>query len=444
MAALDRWEKELLDVEGHNIFEQKSTRAAHYLLFTILCFLTIAIIWASNAMVDEVTRGEGKIIPSIKNQIVQHLEGGILVESFVKEGQYVKKGEVLMRVESVIAEMALEERQKQRLALIAAKTRLTAESEGKKSLEFPSELLKAKNSSLVTSVEQDLFNQRLDGLNKEINILVESVRQKQTEYSENLARKEQLKKQLEIAKRERSITLPLVQQNLAPKLDMIKIEEKINDVESRIEGIDLSLPRTESTISEAKQRIESRRSQFKSEALKELSAITGQLERLENEIAGKAEVNRRSELVSPINGTINKVMASTIGGVIKGGQDIIEIVPIEENLIVEAKVQTKDRAYINIGNKAVVKLTAYDFAVHGGVNADVIDISADTFKDGEGPNSLPYYRVRLRTEKNNIGPNKPIVQGMQAQVDIKTGRRSVLNYFLKPVLRARNQALSER
>ncbi len=444
MANLDRWEKELLDIEGHNIFEQRATRSAHFLLFTILAFITVALVWSANASIDEVTRGEGKIIPSLKNQLVQHLEGGILVESLVKEGQNVKRGELLMRVESVTAEMALEERHKQRLAYIAQKTRLTAESEGKNTLEFPTELTKSKNSTLVMSVEQDLFNQRRDGLIREIRQLDETVRQKQIEYNETVARREQLKKTYEIAKREKAITEPLVKQNLAPRLDMIRIDEKITDLESRLEGLELSLPRLESTISEAKQKIETRKSQFRSDALRELSTVTGQLERLEDEIAGKTEINRRTEVFAPINGVVQKVHVSTIGGVVKGGQDLVEIVPIEEQLIVEAKVQTKDRAYINMGNKATIKLTAYDFSVHGGLNAEVIDISADTFKDGEGAQQLPYYRVRLKTDKNNLGANKPIVAGMQAQVDIKTGRRTVLQYFLKPLLKTRNQALSER
>ena len=440
MNDLDSWEKKHLDLEGRNMFERKAYKVSHYVLFTIFAILGTFIAWASWAELDQVTRGTGRIIPSSKTQIIQHFEGGIISDVLVKEGENVLPNQVLMRVVNVSAESELEDIIEKQLTLMAKRDRLKSEIEGSNEIIFDPDVLKKAPGQAKS--EMALFVARKEKVKQENQVLQEQIKQKKQELVELSSRRKQLDKSFAIAKEEYDIIQPLVAQNLSPKLELIRIEEKMQDFESRLEALKLSVPRTITAIDEAESKLKGALASISSEANAELNDVEAQISTFSKEIEAKREQAFRTEIRSPVKGIINKIYKTTIGGVLRGGEDAIEIIPSEDTLLVQAKIKPKDRAALWIGLPAVVKVSAYNFVVHGGLKAKVINISPDTFTDEASGEA--YYRVRLRTDKNTLGPDKPITPGMTADVAILSGKVTILEYFLKPLLRAREVALTER
>jgi adhesin transport system membrane fusion protein len=234
---------------------------------------------------------------------------------------------------------------------------------------------------------------------------------------------------------------PLVQQGVTPRLDLIRVQQQMQDLRMEAEATKLSVPRTEVALRESRRRVDEKITAFRAEAQQELNRKKAEVNAVGPTLTAEADKVTRTEVRSPVKGTVNKVLISTIGGVIQPGQDLMEIVPLDDKLIVEAKIRPSDRAALRPGLQAVVKVTAYDFSIHGGLPATLFDISADTIVDEQGES---FYRIRLRTDQNNLGPDKPIIPGMTATVDILTGQKTVLDYLMKPILKARQNALRER
>jgi adhesin transport system membrane fusion protein len=432
-------------IDPSEIDRRVTRRFAHILLGLIFVIVASFLVWADQAVLDEVTRGEGRVIPSSQVQVIQNLEGGILAEILTSEGQIVDKGQVLMRIDNTVAESRLRELKQRYYAGLATVARLEAEIAGVQDpaqIKFPEELL--QSAPEVAQSEVSLFTVRQQQLQSQLAILQDQLEQRQQELAELKGKADNLRNSYALANKELDITRPLAMQGVVAQTDLLRLERQVNDLKSDITAADLARPRAVSAVEEAKKRLSERQVTFKTDASQDLTKAKLELAATTEEMSANQDRVTRTEVRSPVHGTIKEIKIRTIGGVIQPGQDLIEVVPIEDTLLVEAQVRPSDIAFIRPKQAAVVKITAYDFSTYGGLDAVVEDISADTIQNEKGEH---FFRVRLRTDKNYLGTAEkplPIIPGMTASVDILTGHKTVLEYLLAPVMRARDTALRER
>jgi adhesin transport system membrane fusion protein len=411
------------------------------LLFSITLFFVAAITWAWWAEIDEVTRGQGTVIPSSQVQVIQNLEGGILKKILVREGEMVEAGQILLRIDDTGFAASLGEQSAARYSLMGQMARLTAESEGS-ALEFPPELMAEARQLAVN--ERSLFNARRADLKSQLGILRKQVDQRRQELIELRGRLKQNRSSLVLLEEELQMTEPLVRNGVVPKINLLRLRREVNDLEGLIKGTILALPGAKSAVQEATRRIEERYLSSRSEALRELNAIKAEFAQVEQSILAARDRVLRTDLRSPVRGIVKQLNISTIGGVVAPGMNLMEIVPLDDTLLVEARILPADVAFLKPGQVATVKLTAYDFSIYGGLTARLERISADTIVDERGES---YYQIIVRTDKSELvhqGKILPIIPGMVASIDILTGRKTILDYLLKPILKARNRALTER
>ena len=416
-------------------------RSAHLLLLVIAAFFLVAFAWASHASLDEVTRAEGRVIPSSHIQVVQNLEGGIVEDILVREGEIVERGQVLLRINDVRAASELRETRKRYLALRGAQARLQAEVGGT-AIELPAEVL--DRAPEVAASEQALFEARQRALETELEILKSQAAQREQELAELEHSITQLERSARLASEELAITEPLAATRVVSRVNLLRLQREVSDLEGELEAARLAIPRVRMAEREAGRRIEERRLSFRAEAQRELNAVQSEAAALEETLAAEADRVERTEVRSPVRGTINHLLVNTTGGVVQPGEDLVEIVPLEDTLLVEARVRPADIAFLSPGLPAVVKVTAYDYAIYGGLKGELEGISADTITDKRDES---FYRIRVRTDDNALqkaGESLPIIPGMTVQVDILTGEKTVLDYLLKPILRVRDRALRER
>jgi adhesin transport system membrane fusion protein len=416
-------------------------RFAHILLFAIILFFVLFIAWASFATLDEVTRGEGRVIPSSQIQVVQNLEGGIVADILVREAQIVDAGDTLLRIDNVKAASDLRGARQRYLSLLGAIARLQAEIE-ERGIDFPPEVM--SEARRVAIDETALFNARQAALQSELEILRNQANQRDQEVAELETRLTQLKRSVDLAADELEITEPLAAKRVVSKVDLLRLKRQVNDLHGELESTRLSLPRLRLAQREAHRRIEERYLNFQAEVQRELTTVQTEAAALAEVIAADSDRVNRTDVRSPVRGTIKRLLINTIGGVIKPGQDLVEIVPLEDTLLVEAQIRPADIAFLRPDQPAVVKVTAYDYAVYGGLEAEVESISADSITDDRGDH---FFRVRVRTESGSLdksGEGLPIIPGMTTQVDILTGRKTVMDYLMKPILRIRDEAFRER
>lgn len=412
------------------------------LLFGVFAFFVAAYMWADNAILDEVTRGDGKVIPSSQVQVIQNLEGGILKELMVREGEVVEQGQILLRIDDTGFAARFGEIEANYLNLLGKIARLKAESEGK-GIEFPAELLAEGKDISVR--EQNLFNARQAELQSQVSILRQQAQQRRQEIAEINGRLKQLRASIELVNEELAITEPLAEKGIVPKVQLLQLKREINDMQGQISASELALPRAQGALKEANQRIQEKILNFRSLASQELSASRAEFGAVRQSILAAKDRVTRTDVRSPLKGEVKELKISTIGGVVRPGQDIIEIVPIEDTLLVEAKIRPSDIAFLRPGQKATVKISAYDFSIYGGLPAELERISADTIVDEQSGET--FYKIIVRTEENSLRRGEeiyPIKPGMIATVDTLTGEKSVLDYILKPILKTKNNALRER
>jgi adhesin transport system membrane fusion protein len=413
----------------------------HLLLGAVGAFFVLFFAWASWATLDEVTRGDGKVIPSSHVQVVQNLEGGIVADLLVREGQIVEAGEVLLRIENIKAAGEWRESRKRYLALLGALARLRAEVE-ETGLVIPPEVL--AEAPGVAENQRALFYARQEALQTELEILRSQAEQREQELAELQSQLAQLERSHVLAAEELGITERLANQRIVAKVELLRLQREVSDLVGGIETTRLAVPRVQSALGEAHRRVEEKVLRFRAEAQRELTAVQAEAAALLESINTSADRVRRTDVRSPVRGTIKQVLINTVGGVIQPGEDLVEIVPLEDTLLVEARVRPADIAFLHPGQRAKVKITAYDFAIYGGLDAVVEGISADTITDEEGES---FYRIRVRTHENTLergGEQLPIIPGMTTQVDILTGEKTVMDYLLKPILKAKERALRER
>lgn len=420
---------------------ESSPRTGHSLLILTALFFVCAIWWASQTELDEVTRGEGKVIPSSKIQIVQNLEGGILSEVLVSEGEIVEKGDVLVRIDDTRFSSSFMESKLKYWELQARVARLDAEARGEE-LVLPEKLVEERPQ--LASAERRLYETRQRELQSNIDVLEQQARQRRQELAENQAKLNKLRTSYELSNEELKMSEPLVSVGVISEVEILRLKRTVNDLRGEMETTRLAIPRIQSSLNEVRQKIEDVRVRFQSEAASQLSEVQAELGRTQTTITSAEDRVSRTLVRAPVKGKINRLMINTVGGVIQPGEDIVEIVPVDDSLLIEAHIRPSDIAFLRPGQNAMIKFTAYDFSIYGGLPATLERISADTITNEEDES---FYLIYLRTDKNYIDSSKgplEIIPGMTVTVDILTGKKTVLDYLLKPILKAKNEALRER
>ncbi len=419
----------------------QSPRGGRLILWMVVLFFALAIYWAANSEIEEVTRATGKVIPSRQVQVIQNLEGGILSEILVQVGDVVERGQLLLRIDETRFSAPYQESRVQTLALKARIARLEAEI-NQVPFAVPEEV--TREMPAIGEREQQLHASRQKELAASLQVLREQLRQRQQEVTELEARLRELTRTHDLLQKELQMTRPLMKEGAVSMVEVLRLERQLSQMQGEIESTRLAIPRARSRIVEAEQALEEKRLAFANKAKTELGEAYARLEELSATSVALMDRLQRTAVRSPVRGTVNRILVSTVGGVIKPGMDLIEIVPLEDTLLVEARIKPADIAFLHPDQKAMVKFTAYDFTVYGGLEARLEHISADSITDEKG-NS--FYLVRLRTDRNYLGPTDnplPIIPGMVVTVDILTGKKTILSYLLKPMLRAKMMALRER
>jgi adhesin transport system membrane fusion protein len=401
--------------------ELRTPRTSRMLLAATLALLVTFLTWAHFAILDEVKRGNARVIPAQQIQVVQSLEGGIIDQILVHEGTTVQRGQPLMRINDTKFASEFGEVRERRAAVAARVARLEAEVQGLSTLVFPEELVKVAPRAVQT--EKSVFETRANKLAQDIDVLT----QQEARLTENL----------KLLNREVELTRKLYAQKVVPEIEMIRLEGRASE--------------TRGQLAETKARIINVRASFRSQADEDLAKSKGDLAVLDENIKSAQDRVRRTELQAPVYGIVNKINLTTVGAVVQPAANLIEIVPLDDTLLVEGRIRPQDIAFIRPGQDAVVKITAYDSSVYGSLKGKVERISADTIVDEKASDrnerQETFYRVIVRTEKNHLGTSEhalPIIPGMVATVEVLTGEKSVLDYLIKPARLLRDEALRER
>ncbi|MFI3271756.1 MAG: HlyD family type I secretion periplasmic adaptor subunit [Pseudomonadota bacterium] len=445
---------------------RKPTRQARLLSFLVLCFFATMITWAYYAEIDEVTHAEGKVVASQRTQTIQNLEGGILQEVLVQEGDIVDIGTPLARLNNAMAQSSHRDIELKVLEQKAAIIRLSAELRDLQQCLAKPQKQKDKSTKAQTLHEELIFPEDLCSQapqiiaehaatyqanqvqrRSEFQMLESQYRQRLREIDEQRARQRNLRRRLSIAIEQRDIAYPLMKRRTFSRVDYLALEQEVVTLNGELSAIKAAIPRTMAAAKEAEQRMDLRAAEIKAALTIELNQHKRELASLVQSLHAGTDRLTRTELRSPVHGIIKLIYRHSAGSVIKPGESILDIVPLDDTLVIEARIRPSDVAFLHAGQKAMIKFSAYDFSIYGGLPASLEHISADTVEDNDSGRRETYYLIKLRTTRNSIdykGQSLPIMAGMVVTADILTGRKSVLDYLLKPILKAKQNALTER
>jgi membrane fusion protein, adhesin transport system len=414
-------------------------RQAHgTFLYTVGAGLAALIVWSAVTELDKVVRGSGRVIPTLQNQIVQHLEGGIVQEILIREGDAVQRGQILMRIQNSFAQSELQQVRVEMAARQVRLARLEAETRGHEMFAVPAEARAA--APQIVEREQALFRSRADSLRENLGILSDQIRQKELDLSEFRSRWTLTGRERDLV-RERVVSMRrLAQAGAVSRNELLDNERQLQQIESRLSDLFHDIPRTEAALSEIQRRRQEAILRFRTDAEREKGETELAMAKLSEQIQAQTDRSLRSDVLAPIAGVVNRLHVNTVGGVVRGGEPLVQLVPSDMAISMEVKLAPNDRAEVWPGLPAIVKISAYDFSRYGGLKGRVVDISADALTDENG---LAYFRVRLEAEAATFGPNRPVVPGMLADVDILSGRHTILDYLMKPVRRMRDTALRQ-
>ncbi|WP_100752713.1 HlyD family type I secretion periplasmic adaptor subunit [Vibrio salilacus] len=433
--------------------------SARIMLWVMVIFFVLAGLWAAWAEIDKVTVGQGKVVPSSQLQVVQNLEGGLVKEILVREGQKVEKGQQLLLIDDTRFRSDYREREQQVANLTASVLQLSAsitsviineefeEAEWQRAvllnfnrLAFPPILVESQPR--LVARQRDEYRQNLEKLRNQLSVIDQQVKQKQQDLAEIQARIKNLRESYRFADEELEITRPLAEEGVVPRIELLKLQRQVNDTRRELTSSELKMPVLQSAVREAMLNRIDVAQKFRSEQQEKLNEAQDRLSSLTESTIGLEDRVNRTTVTSPVTGTVKTLNVNTVGGVIQPGMDIVEIVPSEDTLLVEAKIAPQDIAFLRPELPTIVKFSAYDFTKYGGLEGTLEHISADTTTDEEG-NS--FYLVRIRTKETSLNKDNslPIIPGMTTSVDIITGKRTILEYLLKPILSAQNNALKE-
>ncbi|WP_129210553.1 HlyD family type I secretion periplasmic adaptor subunit [Candidatus Pseudomonas adelgestsugas] len=421
---------------------EDAPRVIRLTIWAIIAFFVFLVTWAGLSSTDEVTCGDGKAIPSSKLQKVQNLEGGIIAELYVKEGQIVEAGAPLIRLDDTRFVSNAGEIEALRLAMQLRVERLSAQVDDRP-LNIHDDVLQAAPNQAAN--ERSLYESRRQQLRDEVGGLKEQLVQRQQELREFTSKQGQYRNQLSLQRQELNMSAPLVSQGAVSPVEVLRLKRAEMETRGQLDATTLAIPRAESAIKEVQRKIDETRGKFRSDALIQLNEARTELSKAEATIRALEDRVSRTLVISPVRGIVKQLLVNTVGGVIQPGSDIVEIVPLNDTLLVEARIRPKDIAFLHPGQEAIVKFTAYDYTIYGGLQAKLERISADTMTDED--KKTTYYMITLRTDRSHLGTDDNpllIIPGMVASVDIITGKKSILSYLLKPIIKARAEALHER
>nr|WP_189672940.1 HlyD family type I secretion periplasmic adaptor subunit [Pseudomonas taiwanensis] len=421
---------------------EDAPRVVRMTIWGVITFFIFLIVWASFAPIDEVTRGEGKAIPSSRVQKIQNLEGGIVAEIFAKEGEIVEVGEPLLRLDETRFASNKGETEADRVAMALRVERLSAEVEGTP-LNIDQKLRDAAPSQAAS--EESLYQSRRQQLSDEVGGLQQQLVQRQQELREFQSKHDQYARSLQLLRQEISMSEPLVAKGAISQVEILRLRRSEVETRGEVDATALAIPRAEAAVKEIQSKIEETRGKFRSDALTQLNEARTELNKATATTKALDDRVNRTVVTSPVRGIVKQLLVNTIGGVIQPGSDIMEVVPLDDSLVIEAKILPKDIAFLHPGQEAMVKFTAYDFTIYGGLEAKLEQIGADTILDED--KKTTYYPIRLRTERSHLGSDDNpllIIPGMVATVDIKTGKKTIMSYLLKPIIKAQTEALRER
>ena len=408
------------------------------LLYAIALSVVVMIVWATFAEVDIVTRGQGKVIPSRQVQILGSQDGGVITEILVREGDLVQQGELLLKLDQTRSQSSLGENMAERSGLIVRAARLRAMVDGQPF--EPSQVMLTETADIVYQ-EQQLYDSRLEELEVQKGIARQQLKQRREELRELGVRRGQLGRELELATEELSRTTPMIESGAVSPVEVLRLQREVNKAEGELKQTRAQLSRISASISEAEGKLAGVDLEFSNGVREQLADTVNRINALTEAGAGLSDRVRQTNLLSPVTGTIKQLLYNTVGGIVLPGRDIVELIPADDSLLVEVRVRPQDIAFMAPGQVANVKVTAYDFVVYGGLEGKVEQIGADTVLDEEGN---AFYEVSVRTTTVAFGKDQPIIPGMTVEVDILTGKKTIMAYLMKPVLRAQQRSLSER
>lgn len=418
--------------------DQIGKRGHKVFIYSVGAGLLVFIIWANLVHLNRVTRGQGRVIPATNNQIVQHLEGGIVSQIIVKQGSIVSKGDILLRIKNSFSRA---ENSRVGLELIAKRLelrRLNAEASGNNKPKFV-RALSRKFPRLVAN-EKRLFERRHERLAEQLLILNDQSVEKKLELEELQARLKNRVRERELVRQQVKSLTRLVKIGAASTNKLLDKKTALQRIKSAISDLRHQIPRLKSNVIQTGRKATEARLRFRAEAQKERNEVQLKISKLQETLSAMSDRNKRFDVRAPISGIVNRLTVTTVGGVVKPGEELAEIVPADKAISIEARLSPKDRAEVWTGLPAVIKISAYDYSINGGLAGTVTEISPDALTDEKG---LPYFRVRLEAAASDFGPQKPVTPGMLAEVDILTGKHSVMSYLLKPMNRIREKALRQ-
>ena len=428
----------------------RTSKKVDYLFIFITGLIIVLIIWGNYAYIDELTRGDGKVIPSNKIQKVQYLDGGIISEILVKDGEHVKIGQPLLKIDITRVQASYEETQENIYSLEIKKTRLLKELKINYNKRLPkltfSKELRQKASQYIDS-EKDIFKNKFLERKNSLQVVRLQYKQREAELKEIEAKISQLKQKLKLEKKQYDAMEQLVKSGSKSKIELIDKEKEVNQIQNDLETAKLSIPRTKLSIEENKTLFTEKQQMIKSEVSIELQEVFAEITKIKSRLVTDNDKLEKTTIKSPTNGIIKQININTIGAVVQSGVDLIEIVPDSDILYIEAKIDPKDIAFISPDLDVLIKLTAYDFSIYGGLHGHIIEISADSMIDKESKDNKSYYKIVIKTNKNYLEYNDEkliIIPGMVASIDIVTGKKTIMDFFLKPILKVKEGALHER
>ena len=429
--------KDFVTDADYHILHQQPLRGMLIIRMGIVVVVSF-FIWAAFTDVDELVKADAKVVPSSQLQVLQSMDGGIVQKILVKEGQAVKSGQALLEIDSTRFMSSVRESQAQNIALAARAERLNALLENRV-FKVPANV--SPQVQEVYSQEQRYFENARFELQSQVSIAKQQLSQRQQELAEAQSKREQAKQMLESASHELSLTKPLLGSGAVSEVDLLRLERDVSRFSGELAQTGSQILRIQAAIGEASRKIEQVELEFRNNMRKDLSDTMAKLNSLSEGSVGLQDKLKQSVIRAPMNGFVKRLLVNTVGGVVTPGKDIVEVVPSEDTLVLEAKVQPRDIAFLKVSQKALVKFSAYDFSIYGGMDAKLVSIGADSITDEKGN---VYFVVKLTTDKLKLKEDLPIIPGMQAEVDIHTGKKSILNYLMKPLLRAHQVALTER
>ncbi len=419
-------------------------RSPRYLIMVVMLialFVIAAILWMNWAQIDVVIRGSGKISPASQVQIIQSLEGGIVSEILVSEGQNVGIGEPLIKINDIAFSSSFEENQLLYLELLARSSRLNAQAFG---VDFVAAKEITEEAPGLLESERSLYESNQRQLEKALSILEEKFNQQQSALQEAQSKQRQISRSLELVQKEIKIKTPLKDRGIISEVEFLQLQQRESEMQGELETINFAIPRIRSTIDEARSNRQKELLDFQNSAKKELNEVNAELGRIKESQTALKDRVKRTTLRSPVRGVVQRLYANTVGGVVSPGSNIVEIVPKEDSLLVEIRIKPADIAYIIEGQTARLKFSAYDFAIHGSLQGSVIFVSADTITNDDGES---FYLVRVEPSKDYLGHESnplPIKIGMTVEADIITAKKTILSYLTEPVHRGIDKALRER